>query len=316
MEQNRTKWLDYLAKRPERKCGRYAPSPSGELHLGNLQTAILAYLQCRAMDGVFVMRMEDVDTKRVVSGSADGILEDLKRVQIEWEEGPNIGGPYGPYVQSQRSQIYESALLFLKEKGLVFPCFCTRKDIKAAAQSEPGKTIVYPGTCRDLSLDEQKEREKTRTPSWRFRVPDVEIQVEDKICGFLSQNLKNDVGDFVLKRADGIYSYQIAVVVDDILMGVSDVVRGEDLLESIPRQRVLFEALETPRLPDFWHVPLLKNQEGEKLSKRNDSAGLSRYLEAHSIDELFDFFCDNLGLSKGGLFDERSLETLFAITHS
>jgi len=311
VEQNRTKWLDYLATRPERKCGRYAPSPSGELHLGNLQTAILAYLQCRAMGGVFVMRMEDVDAKRVVPGSAEGILGDLKTIQIRWDEGPQIGGPYGPYVQSQRSDIYESALLFLKEKGLLFPCFCTRKEIKIAAQNEPGKTIVYPGTCRDLSLDEQKEKGKTRSPSWRFRVPDTKIKVQDRLCGAFSSNLKTDVGDFVLKRADGIYSYQIAVVVDDILMGISDIVRGEDLLESIPRQGVLFQALETPRLPNFWHVPLLKNKEGEKLSKRNDSAGLARYLEKHSIEDLFDFFCENLGVPKGSLFHQRSLEDLF-----
>ncbi len=254
------------------------------------------------------MRMEDIDLPRNVEGSAEKILNDLKTLGISWEEGPEIGGNFGPYTQSKRSQIYESALAFLKAKGLVFPCFCTRREIREASSAPSGSTMLYPGTCRELSHAEQQEKRKKKEPSWRFRVSGTH-KIHDEILGDYSHDLQKAVGDFVLKRADGLFAYQLAVVVDDILMGVSDIVRGEDLLSSTPRQAALFSALESP-LPKFWHVPLLLDSTGEKMSKRVRSVGLSVVLENESVSDLILRFSQNLGLPEPESTLEKWVENL------
>lgn len=266
--------------------GRYAPSPTGPLHLGNLRTALLAWLQVRRVGGVFVLRMEDLDRPRVVPGSAQQLLDDLRWLGLDWDEGPEgtrakkqgpEGGPFGPYTQSERDHLYEAALAALIERGDVFRCWCSRRDIAEAASAPHGASPIYPGTCRDLNEAQhaQRQAEKPdRVPAWRFRVRDTTITFRDELCGEVTQRLADEVGDFVVRRADGLFAYQLAVVVDDLAMQITDVVRGEDLLDSTPRQIALARALggDPPR---YWHVPMMLDEAGERLSKRDGSRSLA-----------------------------------------
>lgn len=263
--------------RSEQVRGRYAPSPTGSLHLGNLRTALYAWLQVRLAGGELVMRMEDLDEPRAKEGSAEEIVDDLRWLGLEWDEGPEIGGPLGPYTQSRRTELYRQALRRLEGKDLVFRCYCSRKDVREASSAPHGPGgAVYPGTCRDLTPEEQKvaqARHPSREPSVRFRVCDEQISLRDAIAGDYAENLAHDVGDFVVRRSDQLFAYQLAVVVDDALMGITDVVRGADLLTSTPRQIALFETfgVEPPR---FWHAPLMVDDDGERMSKRDGSDSL------------------------------------------
>lgn len=266
------------AVRGDGPCGRYAPSPTGELHLGNLRTALVAWLQARVMGGVFVMRMEDLDASRNRAGCAQRILRDLRRLGIDWDEGPEAGGALGPYSQLERGTLYGAAFDRLHDAGRIFPCFCSRKDIREAASAPHGAAVVYPGTCR-LPAASGGRRPGGREPAWRFTVDNSEIGFHDCLQGMYRQNLAREVGDFVIKRRDEIFAYQLAVVVDDALMGVTDVVRGEDLLDSTPRQIALQAALGMPT-PRYWHVPVMRDERGERLSKRNGAASLDEYCAA------------------------------------
>lgn len=263
-------------KRP--KVGRYAPSPTGQLHLGNLRTAVLAWLQARLASGRFILRMEDLDTPRVRPGSAQEILADLHWLGLEWDEGPDCGGAQGPYDQSKRTDTYETYLRKLREADKVFPCTCSRKDVLAASSAPHGPDgPIYPGTCRSRvsasGSDIRKNQE--RPPSWRFLVDEREILFDDAILGRQSQNLAAEAGDFVVRRADGLFAYQLAVVVDDALMGVTDVVRGADLLNSTQRQIALFEALGFSA-PTYWHVPLMCDASGARLAKRDGTLSVAQ----------------------------------------
>lgn len=246
--------------------GRYAPSPSGALHLGNARTALLAWLQIRLQNGVFVMRMEDLDSPRVVSGSATQILDDLEWMGLDWDEGGQLGGLFSPYVQSQRGELYAAALDLLNKQDRVFTCTCSRRDIAMAASAPHGRTPIYPGTCRG----KEHSLQEGGAYSQRYRVPIEAVGFTDNIVGPFTQDLARDVGDFVLRRADGLYAYQLAVVVDDLLMGITDVVRGVDLIESTPRQILLYRALGVSA-PEFWHVPLMLDKKGRRMSKRYHS---------------------------------------------
>ncbi|MFU8804835.1 MAG: tRNA glutamyl-Q(34) synthetase GluQRS, partial [Bradymonadaceae bacterium] len=266
------------ALRAEGIRGRYAPSPTGTLHLGNVRTALVAWLQVRLQQGTLVMRMEDIDLPRVIEGSAEEVLEDLRWVGLDWDEGPDVGGPLGPYDQSTRTELYEEALRRLEEKGLIFRCYCSRKDVAEAASAPHGLggVITYPGTCRTLTTEEEAavRREKPdRDPAWRYRIPSRHVSLVDEVVGRYEENLETEVGDFVVRRADLIFAYQLAVVVDDALMGITDIVRGFDLLDSTPRQIDLFEALDFP-VPRFWHIPLMLDETGQRLSKRDGSESL------------------------------------------
>lgn len=267
--------------------GRYAPSPTGPLHLGNVRTALLAWLQTRLAEGTFVMRMEDLDRPRTVEGSATQILDDLRWLGLDWDEGPDVGGPCGPYDQSDRDDIYEAALERLDAAGLVFRCYCSRREIQEASSAPHGRTAVYPGTCRDLTAEEEEAvrvEKNDKTPSWRFRVSDVEVSFNDHVMGPWSQRLVDEVGDFPVRRADKLFAYQLAVVVDDWLMGITDVVRGEDLVHSTPRQIAIFEAFDA-HVPEFWHVPLMLDDEGERMSKRDGSLSLQELRAAGATPE-------------------------------
>jgi glutamyl-Q tRNA(Asp) synthetase len=229
--------------------GRFAPSPTGPLHFGSLVAAVGSYLDAKTHGGEWLIRMEDIDAPRVVPGSADAILRTLERFGFGWD-GPVL-------FQSTRLDAYEGALNQLRNKDLVFACGCSRKDVGGR----------YPGTCR-AGLAGRKD-----TSAWRLRVRDEVVSFSDRRLGLQTQNVEAEIGDFVVKRADGLFAYQLAVVVDDAAQGITDVVRGEDLLDSTPRQILLQRALETTT-PRYLHLPLAVNEEGQKLSKQTGAPAL------------------------------------------
>ena len=254
--------------------GRFAPSPSGRIHLGNILCCLLAWLSVRQQGGRMVLRIEDLDTARCPQRYAQQMMEDLHWLGLDWDEGPETGGPNGPYFQSQRAERYQAALERLEAQGLVYPCFCTRAELHAASapHREDGQ-VIYPGTCRDLTVAQIAQRSLHRAPALRLRVPEEEIGFTDGHLGTVRENLAHSCGDFLLRRSDGMFAYQLAVVVDDAAMGITEVVRGADLLDSTPRQLYLYRLLDlTP--PSFCHVPLLLAPDGRRLSKRDADAGL------------------------------------------
>ena len=256
--------------------GRYAPSPTGDLHLGNLRTALLAWLFARCAGGQFVLRVEDLDRPRVRQGATQRMLDDLRWLGIDWDEGPDVGGPYAPYVQSERQSLYVAAMQRLQAAGLLYPCYCSRAEIaRAASAPHEDEGPRYPGTCRHLSDQQRRKLEAAgRRPSLRFRVDDERVVTfHDLLVGQQQQHVQKVVGDFIVRRADGIFAYQFAVVIDDALMHITQVVRGADLLTSTARQILLYEALGFP-VPVFAHVPLVLDSEGKRLSKRLQSEGL------------------------------------------
>jgi glutamyl-tRNA synthetase len=263
--------------------GRYAPSPTGDLHLGNMRTALLAWLFTRKAGGTFVLRIEDLDRPRVRPGATARMLEDLRWLGLEWDEGPEHGGPYGPYLQSERQLLYEAYLARLQAADLVYPCYCSRAEVARAAsapQEGADEGPRYPGTCRNLSVAERRAREASgRRPCLRFRAPERVIAFDDLVAGPTAQHVAQVVGDFIVARSDGIPGYQFAVVVDDGLMRITQVVRGADLLSSTARQMALFEALGFP-VPVYGHVPLVVDQQGSRLAKREHAAGVGALREA------------------------------------
>jgi glutamyl-tRNA synthetase len=256
--------------------GRYAPSPTGDLHLGNLRTGLLAWLFARCAGGRFVLRVEDLDRPRVRSGATQRMLDDLRWLGIDWDEGPDVGGPYAPYTQSERKAIHSAYLQRLQDAGLIYPCYCSRAEIaRAASAPHEDEGPRYAGTCRHLSEEKRRQHEAAgRRPSLRFRVDDERVVTfRDLLAGRQQQHVQNVVGDFIVRRADGIFAYQFAVVVDDALMRINQVVRGADLLASTARQIALYEALGFA-VPVFAHVPLVVDNEGKRLAKRLQSEGL------------------------------------------
>ena len=234
--------------------GRFAPSPTGLLHIGSLLTALASYADARAHGGRWLVRMEDLDPPREMAGAADDILRTLEAFGFEWDGGVAY--------QSRRYDLYHEALGRLKAKGLVYPCDCSRKDWQAVARAG-ADGFVYNGCC--AGLDPQRALHKT--PAWRVRVPDEIIGFDDAVVGHYAQNLAHDIGDFVLLRADGFWAYQLAVVADDAAQGITHIVRGQDLLVSTPRQLWLQRALGAPE-PHYAHLPLLVNGAGQKWSKQ------------------------------------------------
>jgi len=239
--------------------GRFAPSPTGPLHFGTLLAALGSYLLARAVGGRWLLRVEDLDPPRVVPGAADAMLSLLEKLGFEWD---------GEVVyQSRRFDRYRQVLMQLREQGLVFDCSCTRREILASAPHPGEEGPVYPGTCRNGAYGSRAER------AVRLRVPDENITYCDGILGEQGQNLEKEVGDYVLHRVDGLFAYQLAVVVDDIDAGITQIVRGADLLSSTPRQIYLYRCLDAA-LPDYFHLPLAFGDNGKKLSKRNGDFGL------------------------------------------
>jgi glutamyl-tRNA synthetase len=247
--------------------GRFAPSPTGDLHLGSAAAALFCAAAARRAGGRLVLRMEDIDLGRVIPGKDAAIRDDLRWLGITWDEGPDEGGPVGPYVQSARTRCYEAALERLAAQGLTYRCDCSRAEIARAASAphagEEGPR--YPGTCRPHGMVPRAFR---RPPAVRLAVPEgARVRVDDAVLGAIEEDVAAATGDFVLRRGDGVFAYQLAVVADDVAMGVTEVVRGGDLASSAPRQALLARLLgATP--PRFAHVPLLLGPDGARLAKR------------------------------------------------
>lgn len=248
--------------------GRFAPSPTGAAHLGTARTALVAWLRARQAQGRFVMRIEDLDGPRVVPGASEAMLRDLRWLGLDWDEGPDEGGAFAPYLQSERFDRYAAALARLRASGHVYPCTCSRKEIAAIASAPDGQEPIYPGTCRSGPSHPE------RAPAWRFRVD----ALEDFDDGVFGRVRDGGGGDFIVARADGVFAYQLAVVVDDAAMEITEVVRGQDLLSSTPRQRALFAALGL-NPPQFFHVPLVLDAQGERLGKRHGSTAIAALKE-------------------------------------
>jgi glutamyl-tRNA synthetase len=256
------------------------------MHIGNLFAYLLAWLSAKRRGGRIVLRVEDLDTRRCTDEYARQLQDDLLWLGLAWDEGPLVGGDNAPYEQSKRTALYDAALERLRGLGLVYPCFCTRAELRAA--SAPHRSDgqgAYPGTCRDLTAAQIAERARTRPPAYRLRVPDEEITVYDGHMGLYRENLARDCGDFLLRRSDGLYAYQLAVVVDDAAMGVTEVVRGSDLLSSAPRQLFLYRLLGLPP-PAFYHVPLLLSPDGRRLSKRDHDLSLAALRGRYAPEEV------------------------------
>ena len=256
--------------------GRFAPSPSGKMHLGNLFSFLLAWCSVRSAGGEMVLRMEDLDPQRTSAEFAALIRRDLLRFGLDWDrEVP---------CQSTRTAAYDAAFSKLEQMGLIYPCYCSRAEVHAASAPHLGQSeFVYAGTCRELTPAQRAA--KKRAPAWRLRVPNQEWTVHDGLQGDYTELLSRDCGDFVVRRADGVYAYQLAVVVDDADNGVTQVVRGRDLLASAPRQMYLFSLLGKPA-PEYVHVPLLLAPDGRRLSKRDGDLDLDTLLGRMSPEEI------------------------------
>ncbi|WP_308639766.1 tRNA glutamyl-Q(34) synthetase GluQRS [Paenibacillus silvisoli] len=256
--------------------GRFAPTPSGQLHIGNAFSALCAWLQIRQAGGQFVLRIEDIDKSRSRPAFAEQQINDLQWLGLDWDEGPGADGPCAPYVQSSREQLYERALERLRADGRIYSCYCSRADLASIASAPHGLSsegTAYPGSCRHLTPDERLTKEAGKSPSCRFVMQDEPIRFVDEIMGE-QRFAKEELSDFIVKRADGMFSYQLAVTVDDAAMGITDVLRGADLVDSTPRQLALYEALGL-KPPRFAHIPLLADAEGNRLSKRDKSLTLA-----------------------------------------
>ena len=281
--------------------GRFAPSPSGRMHLGNLFCALLSYLSVKSRGGEWILRIEDLDTARCRPDYARQVEEDLRWLGLAWDEGGSAGGPDAPYFQSERTALYEAALARLRGMGLVYPCFCTRAQLHAASapHREDGLT-VYPGTCRGLTPEDIARREAAgRKGALRLRVPEETVTFTDGHLGELTEYLPTDCGDFLLRRSDGLFAYQLAVVVDDAAMGITEVVRGADLLSSTPRQLLLYELLGW-EAPEFFHFPLLLSPDGRRLSKRDGDLGLGALRERYTPEEIIGKLAYLAGQNPGG----------------
>ena len=261
--------------------GRLAPTPTGYLHRGHARTFLTAQERARSHGGKLILRVEDLDRDRCNPEFVAALLEDLSWAGLSWDEGPDAGGPFQSYYQSDRLEHYRTAWDRLRGSETVFPCDCSRKDVRRAAQAphSEGGELIYPGICRDRPFDFEDE-ESALAVNWRFRVPAGEtISFEDGNYGHKEFVAGRDFGDFLIWRKDGIPSYELAVVADDIAMGITEVVRGEDLLMSTARQLLLYEALGA-KPPAFYHCPLVRDNDGRRLAKRDKAASLRELRQA------------------------------------
>lgn len=255
---------------------RFAPSPTGRLHLGNVRTAAFNWLFGRGRGGAFVLRIEDTDVERNVPGGEAAIAEDLRWLGLDWDEGPGVGGPHAPYRQSERAARYAEAVELLLARGRAYPCYCTDEEATGEDRGDGTPARRYPGRCRSLSAEQREELEgQGRTPAIRFAVPEgaTLFDVHDEIYGDISFPA-NDIDDFIIRRADGRPTYNFAVVVDDLDMAITHVIRGAGHLSNTPKQALLFDAFERPR-PTFAHLPTILAPDGGKLSKRSGAKAVS-----------------------------------------
>ena len=282
--------------------GRFAPTPSGRMHLGNVFAAMVAWLSVRSRNGYFVLRMEDLDTQRTSEEYARQLREDLLWLGLDWDDETPP--------QSQRGEVYQQYFEKLQDLGLVYPCYCTRSQLHSVdAPHLSDGTYIYPGTCRDLT--EEQRAAFDREPAWRVQVPDRLWKFRDLVQGGYAQNLSRDCGDFVVRRADGVFVYQLAVTVDDGEYEISEVVRGMDLLSSAPRQMYLQELFGF-RHPQYAHVPMLLSPDGRRLSKRDKDLDLGVLRQKLSPEALLGILAHSAGLTeKPAPISARELASVF-----
>lgn len=282
---------------------RFAPSPTGDLHVGNLRVAVFNYLYARHRKGSFILRVEDTDTDRNVEGSLERLMEDLRWAGIDWDEGPDVGGPHTPYLQSQRGPGYVRRAFQLKEAGLAYPCFCpgaARGEQQREARDSPGCS----GACRELDPSETMKGERDGDFVLRFAVREAKIVVEDYVRGVIEFS-GNDIGDFIILRSDGRATYNFAVVADDVDMEITHVIRGAGHLSNTPKQALLFDALGSER-PIFAHLPTVLARDGTKLSKRSGAPGVSQLRSEGFHPDAVVNYLSLLGWSTG---DDREIMT-------
>ena len=254
--------------------GRFAPTPSGFIHLGNIFCCLLAWLNTKSQGGYIVLRIEDLDSMRCPRSNADRLVQDLEWLGLTWDEGAYVSEEGDSYFQSSRFAIYAEHFQRLVDMGAVYPCFCSRNELHTvnAPHLSDGR-VIYPGTCFRLSKEEQRLRSLKRPPAYRLHVPDEEISFVDGNYGPQRFNLAKENGDFIVRRSDGIYAYQLAVTIDDALMGITEVVRGWDLLSSSPLQ-IYLHGLLGFKPPQYLHIPLLVAPDGRRLAKRDQDMDL------------------------------------------
>lgn len=288
--------------------GRYAPSPSGVMHLGNLAACLLAWLDIRKLGGRLIFRMEDLDPERSSAEFAQNIASALTRLGLNWDEGyPDAG-----YSQGERTALYEDVFGLLLKKDMLYPCYCSRSERLAASAPHPGEQRTDPGCkCRHFSAAQRHELEAAgRRPAWKIKVPDKTISFTDGHYGSFSENLAES-GDFIIKRSDGVFAYQLAVSFDDMDMGIDRVVRGRDLLSSTARQIWLISELGG-MAPQYCHAPLLVTDGSRKLSKRFGDLNTDSLLERYSPEELLGYIAGLLGISDGSAESAGSLLERFS----
>lgn len=265
--------------------GRFAPTPSGGLHLGNLFTTLLAWLQAKAQGGKIVLRIEDLDRLRCPRQNADKLAKNLEWLGLLWDEGAYCSENSEKYFQSNRAAIYEHYLEILRARQYIYPCFCSRNELHAvnAPHLSDGR-FIYAGTCYKLTAAERAAKAQQRNPAYRLHVPNASISFTDRNYGQQSFNLALDNGDFIVRRSDGVFAYQLAVTIDDALMGVTEVVRGQDLLSSSPLQIYIYQLLGF-EVPNFMHVPLLVAPDGRRLAKRDHDMDISQLRQHYQSPE-------------------------------
>jgi glutamyl-tRNA synthetase len=279
--------------------GRLAPSPTGAQHIGNARTYLLAWLSIRSRGGRVILRMEDIDSPRIKPGAAQQAMDDLRWLGLDWEEGPDLGGPRAPYVQTQRTELYQAALERLKSAEQVYPCTCTRSDVAAAASAphfgQEGPR--YPGTCSQRTVRDALGLAAERRPfAWRLRTSSTRHELHDLVAGVRTCDVSAELGDFVVFKSDSSPAYQLAVVVDDIAMNVTEVLRGDDLLPSAFRQLELYRFFAA-QPPVLAHVPLVLGEDGRRLAKRHGDTRISLLRERHIPPEkLVGFLAWSAGL--------------------
>ena len=285
-----------------RPVGRFAPTPSGRMHLGNVFAALLSWLSPKSRGGDWILRMEDLDTLRTKAEYAELLRDDLRWLGLDWDLETEA--------QSLRSAVYDRYFEELREKNLLFPCYCTRSQLhNVNAPHLSDGTYVYAGTCRNLT--EAQRAEKKRLPSWRVMVPDREFALTDLVQGDYRENLLTDCGDFVVRRADGVYVYQLAVTVDDGESGVTEVVRGWDLLGSAPRQMYLQELFGFSH-PEYAHIPMLMAPEGRRLSKRDQDLDMGALRNRLKPEQLIGVLAHAAGLTETAApISAKELATVF-----
>ncbi len=280
---------------------RFAPSPTGYLHVGNARTALFNWLLARGQGGTFVLRLEDTDEARSTVASADGILEDLRWLGLDWDEGPDVGGAHGPYRQTERLALYREQAERLRDAGHAYYCFCSPADLDAARETavREGRTPQYAGTCRHLDPGEAHARVQAGEPAAiRFRVPDeASVTFTDLVRGPITTDIAM-IGDFVLLRQNGLPAYNFAVVVDDMAMGITLVLRGEDHVPNTPRQWLLYRALGVPP-PQFAHLALVLGSDHAPLSKRHGAASVADFRARGTLPEALRNYLALIGWSPG-----------------